>query len=115
MTDGQFRERMSFLRSLGFLAIGGLVLLLGSFALPEGGAQTALAVLGGLAIVPVVLYLLLLTVWHWKSRYRGAHSDLWGALLILETSGWFKIVYLFRHLLPDLQSTGRYRRAGSLT
>ena len=103
---------MSFLKYLGFLAIGGLVVLLGSFALPEGSAQTTLAVLAALAIIPAVFYLVLPTVWHWKSRYRGAHSDLWGALLILETSGWFKIVYLFRHLLPDLHSTGRYRTGG---
>lgn len=106
---------MRFLGRLAFVAIAGLVLIIGAFLFPEGAGQNALVVTGALAIVPVVFYLVLLTVWHWKSRYRGAHSDLWGALLIIETSGWFKIVYLFRHLLPDLQSSGRYRRTDRLT
>jgi hypothetical protein len=48
-------------------------------------------------------------LWHWKDRYRGRHSDLWGALLLIETTGWFKLVYLVRHLIPDIRNTGRYR------
>jgi len=31
-------------------------------------------------------------------------------LLAIETSGWFKIVYLLRHILPDIRSTWRYKR-----
>ncbi len=48
------------------------------------------------------------TIWHWKGRYIGEHSDLWGGLLLVETSGWMKLVYLFRHMLPDLRREGRY-------
>jgi hypothetical protein len=110
MSDLEFLERFALLKRLGVAVLAGLALLLAALNLPEGGLQTWTAVLGGFAIVPGVFYLILLTAWHWKARYRGAHSDLWGALLILESSGWFKLVYLFRHLVPDAAGSGRYRR-----
>jgi len=69
-----------------------------------------LCILGLLIITPWFFYGYVLTILHWKSRYRGAHSDLWGVLLLIETTGWFKLVYLFRHLLPDLSRRGRYSR-----
>ena len=65
---------------------------------------------GALCVVPAALYLVLLTIWHWKGRYRGTHSSLWGGLLVVETSGWFKLVYLFRHIIPDARNTGRYAK-----
>jgi hypothetical protein len=68
-------------------------------------------VLGILLLAPLLFYLVILTIWHWKERYIGDHSNLWGALLLIETSGWFKIVYWFRHILPDWRGTGRYRRS----
>jgi hypothetical protein len=68
----------------------------------------ALASLGAVCIVPVAFYLVVLTLWHWKSRYRGDHSNLWGAVLVLETSLLGKLVYLFRHLIPDARKSGRY-------
>jgi hypothetical protein len=46
---------------------------------------------------------------HWKDRYRGQHSYLWGTLILIETSGWLKLVYLFRHMVPDMLQSGRYR------
>ncbi len=58
--------------------------------------------------VPGFLYLYVVILWHWKDRYQGKHSDLWGALILLETTGWMKLVYIFRHLIPDLRHTGRY-------
>jgi len=61
-----------------------------------------------LLFVPGAGYLLLVTIWHWKERYRGRHSDLWGGLILLETTGWFKLIYLFRHIIPDARGTGRY-------
>jgi hypothetical protein len=73
-------------------------------------APSAFLFLGFLLIVPAVVYLVLLTLWHWKSRYRGRHSNLWGGLLVIETSGWSKLVYLFRHIIPDYRGTGRYAR-----
>jgi hypothetical protein len=110
MSDSEFIERFVFLKRLGVAAAVGVALLLVALALPDGGLQTWAAVLGCLAAVPACFYLVLLTAWHWKARYRGAHSDLWGAVLVIESSGWFKLVYLFRHLIPDAAGTGRYRR-----
>jgi hypothetical protein len=71
----------------------------------------ALAVL---AVAPCFVYSYVLTILHWKARYRGRHSDLWGVLLLLETSGWFKLVYIFRHIMPDMKSRGRYSHAESM-
>jgi len=71
-------------------------------------APVALVLTGMVLFVPGAIYLLLVTMWHWKERYRGKHSDLWGGLILLETTGWFKLVYLFRHIIPDARSTGRY-------
>jgi hypothetical protein len=62
-------------------------------------------------VLPSLIYTFVVIIWHWKERYRGKHSDLWGALIVIETSGWFKIVYLFRHLIPDMRQSGRYRYA----
>jgi hypothetical protein len=61
-----------------------------------------------LSFLPCFIFAYVLTILHWKSRYRGTHSDLWGVLLLLETSGWFKLIYIFRHILPDMRGQGRY-------
>ena len=113
MTDAQFLERVALLNRLGLLAFGGALLLALAYFLPTTAAQVSAAVAGGLALIPAAFYLVLLTLWHWKSRYRGTHSDLWGGLLVLETSGWFKLVYLFRHIIPDARGTGRYARVSA--
>ena len=60
---------------------------------------------------PGAVNLCLVTIWHWKERYRGKHSDLWGGLILIETTGWFKLVYLFRYIIPDARGTGRYASA----
>ena len=80
--------------------LSGSILLVGR---PQG-----LLLIGVLLFLPGVIYLNLVTIWHWKTRYRGNHSDLWGGLILLETSGWFKLVYLFRHIIPDARGKGRY-------
>lgn len=113
MTDGQLLARVALLERLGLLALAGLLLLLGAALLPAGRAQTTAIVLALVAVLPAFVYLVLLAQWHWKGRYRGAHSDLWGGILLLETSGWMKLVYLFRHILPDARGTGRYVRPAS--
>ncbi len=110
MTDAQLLERVALLKHLAVLALGGLAVLLVGLVLPEGPLQVTVLIAGAVAVVPAALYLVLLTLWHWKGRYRGAHSDLWGALLLLEASGWLKLVYFFRHVLPDARGTGRYAR-----
>lgn len=110
MSDEQLRGRVALLRGLGWIAAAGAVLLIVPSALPDSTWAGAAFVAGVLACLPAMFYLLLLTLWHWKARYRGVHSDLWGGVLLLETSGLFKLIYLFRHVLPDARGIGRYRR-----
>lgn len=86
---------------------------MGSLFVDESVIKFPLVVLAALCIVPVFLYGYVMTIWHWKDRYRGRHSHLWGALLILETTGWFKIIYWFRHIIPDWNGRGRYARSYS--
>lgn len=69
-----------------------------------------LLIVGILVALPGLIYATVVTLWHWKSRYRGTHSDLWGGLMLLEASGWFRLLYLFRHIIPDARGTGRYFR-----
>jgi hypothetical protein len=95
---------------LGWLALAGGLLLASCALLPEGSLRTTAIVLGIVLFLPWFVYVYLLTVWHWKERYRGTHSRLWGAILLIETSGWSKILYWFRHIVPDWRGTGRYRR-----
>jgi hypothetical protein len=101
-------ERYARLRKLGLVAAGGLVMLTAGLLASNPGIRWTLILTAFLAIVPAVFYLFAVTIWHWKSRYRGSHSDLWGVLLLIETSGWFKLVYLFRHIVPDARASGRY-------
>lgn len=77
----------------------------------ERTAPLALILTGIVLFIPGAAYLLLVTIWHWKERYRGKHSDLWGGLILLETTSWFKFVYLFRHIIPDARGKGRYASA----
>src|SRR5258708_7702767 len=108
-----WKTRFALLKKLGFAALTGLVVLLVGLFAGDGSAKTILITIGALALVPGLVYLFMVTMWHWKARYRGSHSDLWGALLLIETSGWFKLVYLFRHIIPDARQSGRY--AGEFT
>jgi len=103
-----WRSRFALLRNLGIAALWGCILLTASLLARGGAIQTTMLVAGLLAIVPAVFYLSVVAIWHWKTRYRGNHSDLWGALLLIETSGWFKLVYLFRDIIPDARQSGRY-------
>jgi len=113
MTDEQFQTRVRLLKRLGWLALSGILLLvLDSTILREDlRFHQPLVTLAVLSVIPAVFYAVLLVIWHWKSRYRGSRGDLWGALIVLEVSGWLKVVYLFRHVIPDSRGTGRYARA----
>jgi hypothetical protein len=111
VTDSEFQAKFTLLKRLGWLALVGIALLSVAIALSDDrlnpfGVLTALG--AAVCIVPVVFYLVIVTLWHWKGRYRGDHSNLWGAVLVLETSGWGKLVYLFRHIIPDARKSGRY-------
>ena len=108
-----WEKRFLTLKKLGQIAIVGLVIMAGGFigvSMDIWLAKVAV-VCGLLLAIPVFIYGYVIVFWHWKSRYRGKHSDLWGVLLCLETSGWFKIVYLFRHIIPDMSASGRYARS----
>jgi hypothetical protein len=92
---------------MGILAAAGLPVLAVAALRGRGPLAIFCGVTGAVLFLPGFVYLYILTIWHWKERYKGRHSDLWGALLLIETSGWFKLVYFFRHLLPDAIETVR--------
>ncbi len=102
-----WQSRFRWLLRLGIASLVGLLILLPCIYM-ERGAPVVLALTGAVLFIPGAVYLLLVTIWHWKERYRGKHSDLWGGLILLETTSWFKLVYLFRHIIPDARCTGRY-------
>lgn len=104
----KWEKRFGNIRILGWLALAGLPFIVLALATSEYW-QILSAVAALLLILLAFIYIYVVVIWHWKDRYHGRHSDLWDALILLETSGWMKIVYLFRHILPDLRHTGRYR------
>jgi hypothetical protein len=99
-----FEAKWRYLRRFGPFAIGGV--LCAAFGL--GTDSHWLAVIGFLLIVPWFFWVTLIPIYHWKDRYLGDRTNVWGALLVIETSGWLKIVYWFRHVLPDRNKVGRY-------
>ena len=106
--EGRWPRRFELIRYFGWLLFAGV--LLEVFALStHGDASVILQIFATLSLVPAFSYLYVVILWHWKERYRGHHSDLWGVLILVEVSSWMKLVYLFRHLLPDMRGTGRYR------
>ena len=109
MNQDLWTRRFARLKALGFLAVLGLLLM------GIGGllTKTVILVVGLIVGGPGLIYIYVLTILHWKDRYRGQHSDLWGVLILIETFGWLKIVYLFRHLIPDARHVGRYAAADS--
>jgi hypothetical protein len=106
--DQSWKKRFENLRLLGWVALAavpfGVVALLTSEFV-----RTFSCVEAVLLFLPAFVYAYVLIILHWKGRYRGNHSDLWGVLILIETSGWMKIVYFFRHLIPDMYASGRYR------
>lgn len=108
MRDPWLGQRIATTKKFGFLALIGLAVILAGFTTKEIKYEFTLIFFGALLMAPFLVHESLVPIWHWKRRYRGEHSDLWGALLVIETSGWFKIVYWFRHILPDWRGTGRY-------
>jgi hypothetical protein len=104
----KWQKRFDRLRLFGELALVGLPFLLAAY-LSSDFARTFCGVAAAMLIVPGFVYVYVIVIWHWKHRYRGNHSDLWGALILIETSGWMKLVCIFRHIVPDMYHTGRYR------
>jgi hypothetical protein len=104
----KWEKRFERLRLFGWLALAGLPFVLASCFTSEF-VQIFCGIAGALLIIPGFIYVYVIVIWHWKDRYRGKHSDLWGALILIETSGWMKLVYIFRHIVPDMHHAGRYR------
>jgi hypothetical protein len=100
-------KRFELLRGFGWLALAGILFGVIAACTSEN-LRLWTAVFAILLFLPAFLYAYVVIIWHWKDRYQGNHSDLRGALILIETSGWFKLVYLFRHLIPDMRHTGRY-------
>jgi hypothetical protein len=102
--------RFKRLRLFGWLALAGV-----PFIALAAITSDFWEIFGGVAafflILPGFIYVYVLVILHWKGRYRGRHSDLWGVLILIETSGWMKLVYIFRHIVPDMRQSGRYRLA----
>jgi hypothetical protein len=111
--DQKWSNRFANIRVLGWFCVAGAACIpvgIASYGLfGENGAKILLIV-GIFLFFPPFVYIYAITILHWKDRYRGKHSDLWGILILVETSGWSKLVYFFRHLRPDMNNTGRYRR-----
>lgn len=104
-----FSNKFRILVRLAQLALFALPLGLAAWILPHNSLpHVACGVLAVLCVLPCLVFAYVLTILHWKSHYQGVHSDIWGVLLIAETTGWFKLVYLIRHLLPDMMGKGRY-------
>jgi len=106
--NSDFTHKFTTLKLLFKVGILGLLLLIPACFVISSITGKILAVAGIALIIPGLVYFYVLTILHWKARYKGTHSDLWGVLLLIETSGWFKLFYLFRHILPDMSSKGRY-------
>ena len=100
--------RFKRIRFLGWLVLTGLPFI--ALATFTTGLVRDIATSSALLLIlPGAIYVYVIVILHWKARYRGKHSDLWGVLILVETSGWMKLVYRFRHIIPDMRHSGRYR------
>ena len=109
--NDKWTQRFKLIRAFGWMALPDL-LLVPIAILAWGKVRLWIGIFALILLLPALIYIVI--IWHWKDRYRGKHGDLWGALILIETSGWMKIVYLFRHLIPDMTRSGRYRKESDL-
>ena len=101
--------RFEWLVRLAWMMVPGIALFFFALRTPSTDWVYAMVAFAGvLLMLPCFIHLQFLAVWHWKARYIGNHSKLWGVLFILEATGWFKLIYFFRHILPDRRNRGRY-------
>lgn len=112
--EDKYKIRYQRIKILFWVLLVAIPLLIASRVLGSTTSTgSVLKVIAILFAVPFIIYVYCITILHWKDRYEGKHSDLWGILLLIETSGWFKIIYFFRHLLPDIQNKGRYEKTNA--
>ena len=102
-----FEPKWRWLKRFALAAVPGIALVIAgaAFELP------LLIALGAFLFVPLLFWVVFIPVVHWKERYIGESSGIWGAFLAFETSGWSKLVYWFRHVRPDWRRAGRYSDA----
>jgi len=121
MTDTELCTRLKQLQWCAVLAIVGVALVSwiivtnstvtnGQVVITVAGSRLVLLAGGASAVLPFTIYLFVLTVWHWKVRYKGDHSAMWGVLMLVEWSGLSKLLYLFRHVVRDARGSGGYER-----
>ncbi|MCW0377839.1 hypothetical protein NB697_000685 [Xanthomonas sacchari] len=99
-----FESKWRWLKRFAVAAGLGSVLIVAGWS----AEREVIVAVGGLLVVPLLLWLFIIPILHWKDRYVGERSGAWGALLALETSNWSKMLYWYRHVLPDWRRTGRY-------
>jgi hypothetical protein len=102
-----FKPKWLWLRRFALLAAVGIIVMIAGFLIDI----VPLAVLAGLLIVPLVFWLAFIPILHWKERYIGGTSNVWGAFLVFETSSWSKLFYWFIHVMPDWRQSGQYADA----
>ncbi|SFK46816.1 hypothetical protein [Lysobacter sp. cf310] len=71
----------------------------------------ALTFVGCVLFAPLIFWVAFIPILHWKDRYIGGASNVWGAFLVFETSSWSKLFYWFIHVLPDWRRSGQYADA----
>lgn len=98
-----FNHKWCYLKRFSWMAAGAFL-----FGVLAQVLNIQILAVGLVLLVPLIFWLVLVPLLHWKDRYIGERSTLWGAVLLIETSGWSKIVYWFRHVLPDWKRKGRY-------
>src|SRR5262245_43408378 len=81
-----FTKKWNYLRKFGPVAIVGLVATIIGIATDHRWP----ILIGVIAILPWFFWVVMIPIYHWKDRYVGERTNLWGALLVLETSGWMK-------------------------
>lgn len=104
----RWEKRFVRIRLLGWFALAGIPFAVAALFTADH-AQDCCIVAALILILPAFIYAYVLVIFHWKDRYRGKQSDLWGAIILLETSGWMKIVYFCRHIVPDMYHKNRYQ------
>ena len=108
MSKHPMERKFQILKTLFKPAIPGIILLIISSPISSDIASKVCIISGLVLFIPFIIYLYVLVILHWKYRYRGNHSDLWGVLILIETSGFFKLIYMLRHILPDIFNKWRY-------
>ncbi len=102
-----FESKWRWLKRFALLALVGIV----AAAVGAATDMIGLAALGGLLLIPLMFWLAFIPVLHWKERYIGGSSNVWGAFLVFEASSWSKLLYWFVHVLPDWRRSGQYMDA----